>query len=193
MTIGVLTSLGYALFESVRFLTPALDAGLSTQTALPLVRELFVVGAHVGAGMILARGVDRRQVHSIFRDGDPLAGRSGLRGGVASERLAADLVAGLPVGGRGADVLLGIEYRNRAELEGERLATRSIQLGLPLDFAAILAKPLAFDQLFIVASKKVECIGHRPVFDCPKVSATDTRLTMDLACLAMLRQVLSPR
>ena len=55
VTVGVLIALGYALFESVRFLTPVLDAGLSTQSALPLVRELFVVGAHVGAGMILAR------------------------------------------------------------------------------------------------------------------------------------------
>ena len=55
VTVGILTALGYALFESVRFVTPALDAGLSTQSALPLVRALFVVGAHVGAGMILAR------------------------------------------------------------------------------------------------------------------------------------------
>ena len=55
VTVGVLTALGYALFESARSLTPALDAGLSSQSALPLVRELFVVGAHVGAGMILAR------------------------------------------------------------------------------------------------------------------------------------------
>lgn len=55
MTIGILTALGYALFESAGLLTPALDAGLSTRLALPLVRELFVVGAHIGAGMILAR------------------------------------------------------------------------------------------------------------------------------------------
>ena len=55
VTIGVLTALGYALFESVGLLTPTLDAGLSTDLALPLVRELFAVGAHVGAGMILAR------------------------------------------------------------------------------------------------------------------------------------------
>jgi hypothetical protein len=63
VTIGVLTALGYALFESVRFVTPALEAGLSAQSALPLVRELFLVGAHVGAGMILARAwIDGRFV-----------------------------------------------------------------------------------------------------------------------------------
>ncbi len=63
VTIGVLTALGYALFESVRFVTPALEGGLSAQSAIPLVRELFLVGAHVGAGMILARAwIDGRLV-----------------------------------------------------------------------------------------------------------------------------------
>ena len=177
----------------MRFLTPALDAGLSTQTALPLVRELFVVGAHVGVGMILARAwIDGRFIRYF-------ATATLLQAAVAYEAVLQ--VSGWPPiwslvylsAVAALTFFWGSSIATGRKLEGERLATRSIQLGLPLDFAAILAKPLAFDQLFIVASKKVECVGHRPVFDCPKVSATDTRLTMDLACLAMLRQVPSPR
>lgn len=63
LAIGILTALGYALFESVRFLTPDLQTGLSTQSVLPIVRELFLMGGHIGSGMILARSwVDGRFV-----------------------------------------------------------------------------------------------------------------------------------
>ena len=55
VTVGLLVALGFALFESIRFLSPALTTGLSSQSAFPIVRELFLVGAHLGAGLMLGR------------------------------------------------------------------------------------------------------------------------------------------
>lgn len=63
VTAGVSIALGFSLFEAERFLTPALRSGLTVESALPLVRQLFLIGAHVGAGMMLARSwVDGRFV-----------------------------------------------------------------------------------------------------------------------------------
>lgn len=63
VTLGLLAALGFALFEGERFVTPALNAGLTWQTSPPLVRELFLVGAHLGTGMMLGKAcVDGRFV-----------------------------------------------------------------------------------------------------------------------------------
>jgi len=55
LAVGLGVALGFAMFESETALSPVLNSGMSGDSATPIVRGLFQVGAHVGTGLMLGR------------------------------------------------------------------------------------------------------------------------------------------
>ena len=53
--VGIGIAIGFALFQSQLALSPVLEGGITRESALPIVRGLFLVGAHLGTGLMLGR------------------------------------------------------------------------------------------------------------------------------------------
>ncbi len=53
--VGMGMAMGFALYQSQLELTLVLDGGISGWSALPIVRGAFLVGAHLGTGLMLGR------------------------------------------------------------------------------------------------------------------------------------------
>lgn len=55
LAIGVGVAVGFAIFESENALSPVLNARMSGASAIPIVRTGFLIGAHLGTGLMLGR------------------------------------------------------------------------------------------------------------------------------------------
>ena len=53
--VGIGVAIGFGLYQSQLALSPVLSEGITGSSVMPIVRGLFLVGAHLGTGLMLGR------------------------------------------------------------------------------------------------------------------------------------------